>query len=236
MRIQPTAALALLALVLATPAAFAQDPAQGPDDPAPRGMPDGPSRHHMGGGERGEGHDWGGGERGWGREGDRGEGWGRGRGMRGRGGDRGFMLARLVSNPEIREKLGVTAEQAAKIRQQTSDFRKAQIRSRAELSVKRIELRDLLSAENPDRPAIDKKLQEISAARLAQQKTAIDFGLTMRTALTPEQREKLKKMREEFRGRGRGGPGRDGARGPRGPRGGEHRGGPGATPPAKSQD
>ena len=170
MRIQPTAALALLALLLGTPAAFAQDPSQGPDDPAPRGMPDGPSRHHMGGGERGEGHDWGGGERGWGREGGRG--WGHGRGMRGRGGERSFMLARLVSNPEIREKLGVTPEQAAKIRQQTSDFRKAQIRSRAELSVKRIELRDLLSAEKPDKVAIDRKLDEIGAARLTREKAA----------------------------------------------------------------
>ena len=230
MRIQPTAALALLALLLGTPAAFAQDPSQGPD-PDRQDRSDGPGHHRMGGGERGKGGEGGGGERGWGREGGRG--WGHGRGMRGRGGERSFMLARLVSNPEIREKLGVTPEQAAKIRQQTSDFRKAEIRSRAELSVKRIELRDLLSAEKPDKVAIDRKLDEIGAARLTREKAAVDFRLTMRTALTPEQREKLKKMREEFRGRGRGS---EGPRGPRGSRGGEHRGGPGATPPAKSQD
>lgn len=156
--------------------------------------------------------------------------------MRGRG-EREFMLARLVSNPEIREKLGVTVEQAAKIRQQTSDFRKAEIRSRAELGVKRIELRDLLSAEKPDKASIDRKLDEIGAARLAREKTAVDFHLTMRNALTPEQREKLRKLREELRNRGRG-EGREGARGPRGgagrrgaPGGPGGPGGPASTPP-----
>jgi Spy/CpxP family protein refolding chaperone len=226
MRIQPTVALALLALLLGSPLAFAQDSMQTPDHDQLGGS-DGPSSHRrMGGEQRGNREQWGGGESGWGREGGRGGGMGR----HGRGRERDFMLARFVSNPEIRERLGVTPEQAAKIRQQASDFRKAEIRSRADLGVKRIELRDLLSAENPDRAAIDKKLQEISAARLTQERTAIDFQLAMRTALTPEQREKLKKMREQFRGRG---PGREGSRGPRG---GEHRRGQEAAPPAKSQD
>jgi hypothetical protein len=111
---------------------------------------------------------------------------------------RQFKLARLVSKPYFRERLGITPEQAQKIRTQTSDFRKTQIRNRAELQVKHLELNDLLSVDNPDRAAIDKKLQEISAVQLASAKSAIDFRLAMRTALTPDQRQKLLKMREEF--------------------------------------
>jgi Spy/CpxP family protein refolding chaperone len=119
----------------------------------------------------------------------------------------------------MREKLGITAEQAAKIRLQTFEFRKAQIRTRADLQVKRLELHELLAADNPERAAIDKKLEEISAAQLAQRKSEVDYRLNMRNTLTSEQRQKLQHMKEEFRHRGPEG------RGPQGRR--EH------TPPPK---
>lgn len=141
-------------------------------------------------------------------------------GMR-RGGGHGMGLAFLVNNPELRKKIGITDEQAAKIRQQTLDFRKAEIRSRADLEVKRLELRSLLAAETPDRAAIDKALEEVGAAQMTAAKTGIDFRLAMRGALTAEQREKLKAMRHEFERRGAGagprGPGGPGARGMRRP-------------------
>jgi periplasmic protein CpxP/Spy len=141
-----------------------------------------------------------------------------GMGMRGfgmgmhRGAHPGFMLGRLLQNPELREKLGITDEQVAKIRQQSSDFRKEQIRSRADLQVKRIDLHELLAADKPDRAAIDKKLQEISATQLARERAMVDFHFAMRDVLTPEQRAKLKQLGEEFRMHG---PGRMGRHGPR---------------------
>jgi Spy/CpxP family protein refolding chaperone len=118
----------------------------------------------------------------------------------------------------MREKLGITAEQAAKIRLATTEFRKAQIRGRADLQVKRLELGELLRADNPDRAAINKKLEEISAAQLAQRKSGVDYFLKMHDTLTSEQRQKLQHMREEFRHRG------PRSRGPQGP--GQH-----AAPP-----
>jgi Spy/CpxP family protein refolding chaperone len=121
----------------------------------------------------------------------------------------------------MREKLGITAEQAAKIRLQTSEFRKAQIRGRADLQVKRLELNELLRADNPDRAAINKKLEEISAAQLARRKSGVDYFLKMHDTLTSEQRQKLQQMREEFRHRGPQG------RGPQGP--------PAHTAPPKPQ-
>ena len=196
-------ALALLAGALALPLLHAQGPAP---DGGQAGPDDGPgARRKMGPGGRD----------GWRRGGD---GW-RGGGFRGMHRGRGeFALARIAANPEMREKLGLTAEQVGKISQQTSDYKKASIRSRADLGVKRVELADLLRVETPDRAAIDRKLDEIGAGRAAQAKAQVHYRLAMREVLTPEQRTKLRQMREDrmpqrYRGR------QDGERrGPRGPR------------------
>jgi Spy/CpxP family protein refolding chaperone len=143
-------------------------------------------------------------------------------------GRREFGLGRLLSDPNIRQQLGISADQVAKIRQQESDFRKTEIRNRTDLQIKRMDLRDLLSADKPDRSAIDSKLQEISAAQLALEKSAIDNRLTMRDALTPAQRQKLQQMMTQRRQPVPGG------NAPRGPQGGG-RGGRGAAPPPSAQ-
>jgi Spy/CpxP family protein refolding chaperone len=140
----------------------------------------------------------------------------------GRGGPE---LGRLLSDPTVRQQLGVSADQAAKIRQQESDFRKAEIRNNAELQIKRMDLNDLLAAEKPDRAAIDSKLREIAAAQLAVEKSAIDNRLNMRDALTPAQRQKLQQMMTQPRQ-----PAPGANAGPRGPQG-TGRGGRGAVPP-----
>jgi Spy/CpxP family protein refolding chaperone len=200
MQISPKIALVLLAAAISLPPALAQAPDQGPGPDEPSGpamrqpMPGG--GWHARGGQGPGGNRW-----------DRGR--GMGMGMYGRGG-RDFMLGRIIHDPAVRERLGITAEQTTKIEQESSAFRKTQIRNRADVEIKRVELRDLFSADQPDRAAIDKKLEEISAARLAQQKAAVGFYLTIRNVLTPEQRQKLQEMRW-----GRGTPG---------PRGGRSRG------------
>jgi Spy/CpxP family protein refolding chaperone len=197
----------LAAAVIIPALALAQGPT--PQDP------DGPGE----GGDREMGmHGWG-------------EGGGREMGMHRRGGH-GMGLAFLANDPEMRKRLGISDEQAAKIRQQTLDFRKAEIRSRADLQVKRLELHSLLAGDAPDRAAIDRTLQEVGTAQMALAKTAIDFHLAMRSALTPEQREKLRQMRQEFHPRGAGQHGPDGPHGPGGPHGMmRQHGGQGAPPP-----
>ena len=140
-------------------------------------------------------------------------------------GPREFGLAQLLSDPSVRQQLGVTADQAAKIRQQESDFRKAEIRNRADLQIKRMDLEDLLSADKPDRSAIDSKLQEIGASQIALEKSAIDNRLNMQDALTPVQRQKLEQMMTQWRQ-----PAPGGTSAPRGPQG-VGRGGRGTVPP-----
>ncbi len=148
------------------------------------------------------------------------------------GGHAHHGLAKLVSNPRVRERLGITPELASKIRQEEMGFRKAQIRNRADLEVERLELAELLAADHPDRTAIDKKLRKVSDIQLAVEKSRIDRRLALREALTTEQRDKLKQMFSEFRGHrgsGRFGPGGSGGAGPRGPR-------PQGPPPAEKPD
>ena len=198
MHFRSKAAFAVLAIAIVSFPSFARVPQQGPppgESQGPDGFgPRGPMRQMRPGGEP-QGR--------MGRMGMRG----------GRRGPREFGLARLLSNPDVRQQLGVTAAQAAKIRQQESDFRKSEIRNRADLEIKRMDLNDLLSAEQPDHAAIDSKLQEISATQLTLEKSAIDYRLTVRDALTPAQRQKLQQMMMQ---RGRPEPG--GNAGPAGPR------------------
>jgi len=227
MGLQSKIALALLSLAIAVPVSRAQDQEEhGPNAAAPgieQQSP--PSDRGPEGKWRGRDDGWRG-ARGW--RGERGEGGWREGGRMGRRqfGRRGrlFRLERLLNDPAVRERLGITPEQAAKMRQQITDFRISRIRSRADLQVKRVQLHELLAAGTPDRAAIDRKLEEISAARLAQEKAAVDFRLAMRGALTPEQRQKLREMREEFL------HGREGERG--GPRGMRPPRPPQSAPPA----
>ena len=190
MRIHSKVALALVSLAVSLPLAFGQNaaPASAPP-PSPSQSQAGPNqqfRHH-GMHQMNRPGPWDRGDMRWG-HGD----WGR------MHGHHEFMLARLVNNPAFREQIGMTPGQAQKIRTETFDFRKAEIRNRADLQVKKLELREMLSAETPDRSAISSKLEEISAARLVQAKADVNFHLDMRTALTPDQKLKLQEMRQEF--------------------------------------
>jgi Spy/CpxP family protein refolding chaperone len=201
MQFRSRAALAVLALALLCSPVFAQDDPAGPPPPgefAMRGpMGPMPGRDDSGGWSRMRG--------GFGRDGRMGM-------LGGFDGDagRGAGLLRALRDPDIRKQVGVTDDQFAKIRQQESDFRKTEIRNRADLQIKRIDLRDLLAADKPDRSAIDSKLQEISASQLALEKSAVDFRLDMRDAITPAQREKLRQLMRDHRQRGEAGPGRPG--------------------------
>lgn len=133
---------------------------------------------------------------GFGRDGERGPGW---RGRHGGG-------MRMLDNPEMREQLGLTEEQAEQLRALRSDAAKSGIRTRAELTIKQMELRELLQAEEPDRARIEKKVRELSDARYTAQMQRIDQRLAFRSVLTPDQRKEMRNLRRQFRQR-RGGRG-----------------------------
>ena len=117
--------------------------------------------------------------------------------------------------------LSLTDEQKEKMRALRQEFRKERVRARADLRVQRMELTELMRAENPDRAAIARKLKENSEARNTQALATFDHRQAMRSILTPEQQDKIKEMRKGRRGRR--GIGRQGRRGRRG-RDGRNRG------------
>jgi Spy/CpxP family protein refolding chaperone len=148
-----------------------------------------------------------------------------------RGGDR--MLA-MLDNPRVRTTLGLSDEQASRLRQVMVEAEKSALKTRADLGVRQIELRELLRADQPDRGAVTKKVQEISELRGQMMQQRIDSLLASKAILTPEQQQKIRAFmqrrgREGFRTRGGFGEG-EGFRGRSSGR--RFPGGAGPMPPA----
>jgi Spy/CpxP family protein refolding chaperone len=76
------------------------------------------------------------------------------------------------------------------------DTEKSNIKTRAEVQVRGIELRELLRADNPDRDAVMKKIDEISALRTEMAKEDVDALLQAKSVLTPEQQKKIRNFIE----------------------------------------
>lgn len=217
MGIKSNVALMILALAGICLPAAAQAPAQNPPT-AQQGPPIGPrGRGFAGPGPSGP-------ENQAGREGFGGGRMGRRFGQHGPMGRGGRFMGRQgfgqagLNDPAIRQRLGITSAQVAKIREQDADTQKSQILARANLEVKRIELNELLAADNPNHDAINAKLQEVSAAQMASEKAAIDNQLALREILTPAQRQQLQQLRENgFQPGGAAQAPPGGARGGRGP-------------------
>ncbi len=161
------------------------------------------------------------------------EDWGPGRGH-GPGMDGGPMFG-LMHHERMKAELGLTDEQSAKLHQIFTDSKKASIRARADLEVKRMELHELMMADKTDREAALKKAAEISDLRGQMMRQHIETMLAAKAVLTPEQQKKMHAlMAEHMSRRGEGPQGRpgfghrgEGFRGPGGPQG---PGGPGGAP------
>lgn len=111
-------------------------------------------------------------------------------------------LPQLLRSPQFQKELGLTEEQQQKLKDIGFNTAKAGIQQSAELRVRRLELARLMEAENPDRAAIDKKLQEISQAQAAMSRSRINALLDGRAVLTAEQRAKVKELLQKRAGQG----------------------------------
>jgi Spy/CpxP family protein refolding chaperone len=138
-----------------------------------------------------------------------------GRGERGRGEMGGPRLMAMLENEHVKSALGLTDEQSAKLRQVMVDGRKSAIKTRADLEVQNLELRELLRADQPNHDAVLRKVQEISQLRGEMMQQRVESLLAAKSVLTPEQQQKIRAFMSERRGRreawrrdrGPGGPG-----------------------------
>jgi Spy/CpxP family protein refolding chaperone len=127
------------------------------------------------------------------------EGW---RGERGRDRMGGPRLMAMLENDRVKSALGLTDEQTSKLRQIMVEGRKSAIKTRADLQVRNIELRELLRADQPNRDAVLHKVQEISDLRGQMMRERVDSLLAAKAVLTPEQQQKIRTFMSERRGRG----------------------------------
>ena len=112
-----------------------------------------------------------------------------GLGLHRRGGARWL---RWLHSPRIQRELGLTEEQQQKLKEIGFQAAKAAIQQRADLQVERLELMRLMHAENPDRMAIEGRLEKIGQARTQLSRVGVNALLDGHDVLTAEQRSKIK--------------------------------------------
>jgi Spy/CpxP family protein refolding chaperone len=123
---------------------------------------------------------------------------------------------RWWGNPELAQKLGVTADQQKKMDDILQQHRLRLVDLRANLEKRELTLEPLVSADQPDETKILAQIDQVAQARAELEKANARMLLDIRRVLTPEQWQKLKAESPAPRPARRGGaPGDPG--GPGGP-------------------
>ena len=105
----------------------------------------------------------------------------------------------MLDSPQVKAALGLTDDQVARLSQIKVETEKAAIKTKADIAVQRIELRELLKADNPDRDTVMKKVQEVSDLTGQLMQEHVQALLSAKTILTPEQQKKLREFRASQR-------------------------------------
>ena len=125
----------------------------------------------------------------------------------GRGGRRGGAAFRLLRDEDVRDRLGLSPEQRRSLDSLLFDSAQRAIQLRADMKSLRLDMARLGKQDNPDRGAMDAKLEQISALRTDQARLRLDAMFQLRDLLSPEQRDLLRQIAKERRAQRRG-PGR----------------------------
>ena len=121
-------------------------------------------------------------------------------------------LLALLDSDRVRSYLGLESAQVERLRQIALEAEKASVKTRADIEVRSIELREALRADKSDREAILKNVQEISDLRGGLMKSYVEAILSAKAVLSPEQQRKIMFFIEN---RGEGGPAGEERRGTR---------------------
>jgi len=119
-------------------------------------------------------------------------------------------LLALLDSDRVRTYLGLEGPQVERLRQIALEAEKANVKTRADIEVRSIELREALRADKPYRDEILKKVQEISDLRGGMMKHDVEAILAAKAVLSPEQQRKVMFFIEN---RDEGGPGGEERRG-----------------------
>jgi hypothetical protein len=100
------------------------------------------------------------------------------------------LLALLDTN-RVRIYLGLTDPQVERLRQIVVETEKTNVKTRAEIEVQSIELREALRADKPDHDEILRQVQEISDLRREMMKHNVEAILAAKAVLSPEQQRRV---------------------------------------------
>jgi len=105
----------------------------------------------------------------------------------------------LITNEELQEDIGLKKEQREQIRKIHFETQKKLVNLTKNRELKEIELRELLSEENPDMTKIENIVREISSLEAEIKLTRIRQLLELKKILTEEQLNKLRDRMRRFR-------------------------------------
>ena len=99
---------------------------------------------------------------------------------------------------EMKEKLNLSADQEKQFKDIHFKFAKDRIQARATMQTKRLEVKQLLDADKPDRAGLEKKFNEIADLEVQQKLLGFDQAMEMKKVLTPEQQKIFKELKEDL--------------------------------------
>ena len=105
----------------------------------------------------------------------------------------------LITNEELQKDIGLKKEQREQIRKIYFETQKKLVNLTKDRELKEIELRELLSEENPDMTKIENIVREISSLEAEIKLTRIRQLLELKKILTEEQLNKLRDRMRRFR-------------------------------------
>jgi len=95
------------------------------------------------------------------------------------------------------EELGLTAEQQSKMKSVSLAAKKEQIRLKADIQLAKLDLGQLMMADNPNENEVMKAVDNLGSLQSKMKKAEIKRKLTMHQILTKEQLAKWKEMKKE---------------------------------------
>ena len=120
----------------------------------------------------------------------------------GGGPDAGALSERLISNPRVQERLGLSEEQRAKLRTEGEKLRAEQQRLNKALEDAALKQARILTGEAFSESELMQAVEETGRIRTELAKNRMQHMLLMRNVLTPDQTENMRKMIQERRREG----------------------------------
>ena len=123
--------------------------------------------------------------------------------MKGGGQTDAMLVARIVSNPTIAKKFGLSEEQITTLSEAMQQMRKEQIPLNAQMELAALEQAKLMTAKPIDEEAVMAAVEATGKIRTEIAKLQVKQLLLVNRTLTQEQIETIKeRIREKMRGRG----------------------------------